>query len=383
MTTSSARPLPEGARLVHIGPHKTGSTAIQVAFQEARGELARHGVTYASGGRGHRPDKAGWAFGVRGRPAGSERPPIKFWRQLVREVEEGGDHRVCISNEDFGRATPQQARKLVNQLGGERVHVVAVARRLDRYLPSQWQERVKAGDQRDYDTWLRVVLDTEDEEFAWDRKNVWFSHDVGDLVGRWVDVVGPDRFTLIVSDEADRELLPRTFESLLGLPAGLLKPNPSRSNRGLTWAETELIRVTNELVEQQGWSRPQRRLYLKRGVLADMQRRPAPAGPKSPPLPEWAADHLRARSERRIEQIRSLDVHVVGDPESMRMPDDVPTAVPPLEPPPLDLAIAAAAIASVVQVALTDAGQTPGAPGGPDGSDGADGSDGPDGAEDA
>ena len=359
MTTSSAPLLPPGARLVHIGPHKTGSTAIQVAFQEARAQLAEHGVVYASGGKGHRPDKAGWAVGVRGRPAGSEKPPMKFWKQLVAEVADAGEHRVCLSNEDFGRATPPQARKLVDQLGGDAVHVVAVARRLDRYLPSQWQERVKAGDTRDYDTWLRVVLDTDDDEFAWDRKTVWFSHDVADLVGRWADVVGPERFTLIVSDEADHSLLPHTFESMLGLPAGLLRTNPSRSNRGLTWAETELVRVVNEIVEAQGWSRPQRRRYVKRGVLQDMQRREAPAGPKSPPLPAWAADNLRRRSEERIEQIRALGVHVVGDPESMRMPDDVPTAVPPLDPPALDLAIAAAAVAAVVNVALADAGEEP------------------------
>jgi hypothetical protein len=360
VTTPTAPLLPAGARLVHIGPHKTGSTAIQVAFQEARPQLAEHGVVYASGGKGHRPDKAGWAFGVRGRPAGSEQPPMKFWKQLVREVAEGGDQRVCVSNEDFGRATAQQARKLVNQLGGEAVHVIAVARRLDRYLPSQWQERVKAGDTRDYDTWLRVVLDTDDDEFAWDRKNVWFSHDVGDLVGRWVDVVGPERFTLIVSDESDREMLPRTFESMLGLPAQTLKPNPSRSNRGLTWAETELVRAVNTVVADAGWDRAQRRRYVKRGVLADMQRRPVPAGPKSPPLPAWAADNLRERSERRIEQIRSLGVHVVGDPESMRMPADVPTATPPLEAPALDLDIAAAAVAAVVDLALRDSGQEPG-----------------------
>ena len=115
---------------------------------------------------------------------------MKHWKQLVREVADAGDQRVCVSNEDFGRATPRRSAA-GRGLGGDGVHVVAVARRLDRYLPSQWQERVKAGDRRSYDDWLRVVLDTTDDEFAWDRKNVWFSHDIGDLVARWVaDVVG-------------------------------------------------------------------------------------------------------------------------------------------------------------------------------------------------
>src|SRR5256885_691903 len=36
--------LAAGARLLHIGPHKTGTTAIQGAFYLARGRLAAHGV---------------------------------------------------------------------------------------------------------------------------------------------------------------------------------------------------------------------------------------------------------------------------------------------------------------------------------------------------
>ena len=185
MSPESDLLLPAGARLIHIGPHKTGSTAIQVGLQAAADELVQHGVHYATGPR-HRPDKAGWALGIRGRPAGSERPPMKFWNRLVADVARHPDERVCISNEDFGRARPEEIRTLVADLGGADAHVVAVARRFDRYLPSQWQERVKAGDRRGYDEWLRTVLDTSDE-FDWDRRNVWFSHDTAALVGRWVE----------------------------------------------------------------------------------------------------------------------------------------------------------------------------------------------------
>lgn len=332
---------------MHIGPHKTGSTAIQVALVEAGETLAAHGVAYVTGAS-HRPRKAGWALGIRGRPAGTEQPPIEHWERFAQAVAAARHPRVCVSNEDFGRATPEQIDQVVDDLGGHRVHVVAVARRLDRYLPSQWQERVKAGDERPYDEWLRIVLDTDDPEQDWDRRNVWFSHDVEALVTRWVDKVGPDRFTLIVGDEADRDQLPRTFEAMLGLPVGTLKPNPAKSNRGLSWAETELIRTVNQTVADRGWTRPQRRRFLVKGVLADMQGRPAPDGPKSPPLPEWARDRLRELSDRRVEQVRSLGVRVVGDPEVLRMPADVPTAPTPLEPPALPIEVAANAIAAVM-----------------------------------
>jgi hypothetical protein len=40
-----------GARLLHIGPHKTGSTAVQGAFHLARERLAAQGVVYPGQGR--------------------------------------------------------------------------------------------------------------------------------------------------------------------------------------------------------------------------------------------------------------------------------------------------------------------------------------------
>ena len=43
--------LPKGAGLLHIGPHKTGSTALQDGFDQARAELDAQGVAYLSRAR--------------------------------------------------------------------------------------------------------------------------------------------------------------------------------------------------------------------------------------------------------------------------------------------------------------------------------------------
>jgi hypothetical protein len=358
VTPSESLLVPEGARLVHIGPHKTGSTAIQVAMQEASPQLAAHGVHYATGRR-HRPDRAGWALGLKGKPAGTERPPADLWDEFARQVAEAGEQRVCISNEDFGRATRPQLKELVDAFGPDRVHVVAVARRLDSYLPSQWQERVKAGERRHFEEWLRVVLDRDNDDWDWDRNNVWFAHDTQRLVKRWVEVVGEERFTLIVSDESDRQLLPRTFEDMLGLPHDTLRPNPVRSNRGLTWGETELVRAVNDAIAEADWPREERRRFVKHGVLKDMASRPAPAGPKNPPFPDWAVEPLRRLSDQRVEQIRALGVRVVGDPEVMRLPDGIPVSEGPGEPPGVSGMVAAAAVTAVMKVAI--GAQSPGA----------------------
>jgi hypothetical protein len=355
--SDAAPTLPPGAVLVHIGPHKTGSTAIQVALASAPERLAEHDVAYVTVGS-HRPRKAGWALGIRGRPAGTERPPMKHWKRLVEAVARSEAGLVCVSNEDFGRATARQAGRVVKDLGGDRVHVVAVARRLDRYLASQWQERVKAGDERGYEEWLRVVLDADDPEPDWDRHNVWFSRDVRALAERWIDVVGaPERFTMIVLDESDRGQLPRAFEAMLGLPPGLVETDDGRSNRGLSWAETELVRATSAILADAGWERSRRRRAISPTVLRDMARRPAPPGPKSPPVPAWAAPRLRALSDARVADLTALaerGVHLVGGPELMRLPPGEPAGAagePASGLPPLEIDVAARALASVLVVA--------------------------------
>jgi hypothetical protein len=315
------RPLPEAARLLHIGPQKTGSTAIQVSLRRARAELLGNGVVYP--GSGSRPRHAGWALGIRGGPIGKPPPSMKHWESLVGEVEAAGDLRVCVSNEDFGRATDEQIKLLVSGLGGSRVHMVTVARRLDRYLPSQWQESVKAGETRNYPEWLRCVLDVDNPEPDPARQNVWFSHDTSQLVRRWAHVIGLDRVTVIASNELDHSQQARTFEQLLALPSGILKPHVQRSNRGLSWWETELVRQLNLLgVERGGWDYSTRKI-ISRGIVKDLSSREGPSdGPRKPPLPPWAAETVRSLSQQRIDALRTMGVAIVGDLNDLALPDD-------------------------------------------------------------
>ena len=83
-----------------------------------------------------------------------------------------------------------------------------------------------------------------------------------------------------------------------------------------------------------------------------MASRPAPEGPKSPPFPSWALAQLRELSDERVAQIQALDVRVVGEAESMRLPVDVPVAEAPLEIPSVSGEVAAAAVAAVIRVAI-------------------------------
>lgn len=315
--------LPPGSRLVHIGPHKTGSTSLQVALARVHDQLPEYGA-FSPSGPYYRRRRAGWALGLDGRPSETQPPPIEFWDKLASEVRAAGDMRVCVSDEAFGHADPEQARKIVTDLGDRSVHVVAVVRRLDRYLPSLWQERVKAKEARTFDEWLQVALHGDDS--SWDHRNVWSGHDVEALVRRWTDVVGPERFTLIVSDDSDRSLIPHTFERMLGLPDGLLQAGDDRGdpdNRSLNAVETELVRQINAIVVPQGVRGPRYRELIRRGLTESvLGSAGALAGPRIP-LPGWALDEVRTLSDRRADAVKAMSVRVIGDPDRLRVPADV------------------------------------------------------------
>jgi hypothetical protein len=315
--------LPEGARLVHVGPQKTGTTSIQVAMAGAREVMAAHGAYYPKGP--YRRRKAGWALGLPGAPGGAD-VPIRHWENLVNEVRAAGDRRVCVSDESFARAEPPIVERIVSDLGGGDVHVVAVARRLDRYLPSQWQERVKTGYPFDFETWLRRIFGDGDGDGDYDRErwNVWQGHDVAGLVERWLQFVEPDRFTLVIADESDRLQLSRVFESMLGLPDGTLQPDPQRSNKGLSWGELEVLRGLRRMYEDNGWPTEDFGVKLK-PVVASLRARPEhPTGPRTPSLPAWALDRIRTLSEERADAVAKLPVRVIGDPDWLRALDPAP-----------------------------------------------------------
>jgi len=307
--------LPAGARLVHIGPQKTGTTSVQAAMHRKREELLAHGVVYP--GRGTRP--RGQVYALIGTPDGSPAPPRRKWDKLVAEVEAAGDRRVCVSTEDLGRIELDLARQVVAGLGGPRVHVVAAARALDSLLPSQWQQRVRMRRTAlTFEEWLRVVLGTDRDHP--EARNFWMPHDVGALVSRWVDALGStDRFTLVISDRARPDLLPRTFEAMLGLPAGLLDlPAGETRNQSLGIGRTELIRQVTAAVERHDWPLPPTHPLVVGLTNALKSAAPWPDEAPLPAVPGWAAQQVAELGEQRVEAVRGAGVRVVGDPDALR-----------------------------------------------------------------
>ncbi|WP_394289191.1 hypothetical protein [Microbacterium sp.] len=305
--------LPDGSILLHIGPYKTGSTAIQAALHQGREELRGHGVLYA--GTGTRAMRAGWAV-IGSTPRGRPTATIDEWHSLVEEVREASEPLVCISTEDFGRVGPEIAGRIVTDLGPDRVHVVTVVRRLDKLLPSQWQQRAQSWRTESYEEYLRAVL-SERPRSTETGKAVWQSHDLKRQLKVWSDQVGTDRVIAIVADESDRSVLPRAFESLLGLPDGVLQKTPP-ANPSLSYNGVEMLRRLNLEAQERGW--PDEVYYpVMRRMVHEMKEGGRGDGDRAVPgLPAWAEERVRELSERRADVLASSGVRIVGDPDALR-----------------------------------------------------------------
>jgi hypothetical protein len=312
--------LEPGTRLLHIGPHKTGTTAIQGALHLARERLAAEGVVYP--GRGRQPL---WPIlAVTGQPAllGGPRPEISYWTNLVRDIGAAGDQRVVLSSEFFAEADDAAARRVIAELGGARVHVVVTLRSLTRILPSQWQQYLQNGFHFRYLEWLEGILSDPPRTPT---PGFWRRHRHDALVTRWAAGNGPESLTVIVLDESDRLMLLRVFESMLALPGGFLVPEERASNRSLTVAEAELVRRLNEEFSRRAWPHRSYARFMRYGAVEHMKdaRQPSLDEPRIA-TPAWALARAAEISAEMARNIELLGVNIVGDISSLgTVPDEV------------------------------------------------------------
>jgi hypothetical protein len=226
--------------LVHIGPFKTGTTAIQTVMHRNREVLDEHGIHYM--GASLQPTAAVKAATGR-TPEGPERDAgLKKWRRLVRKA--AAHDKVLLSSEFLCEADDAAAASILADLGVDDCRVVVTLRPLANVMTSQWQQHVQTGAGHTLDEWLTSVLDEPSGAYGarfWQRHR----HDV--LAARWARVVGPERLTLLVVDPREPTQLTEAFLDMLDLPPGLLQPIHDGANRSMTWEEIEAIRQFNLL----------------------------------------------------------------------------------------------------------------------------------------
>jgi hypothetical protein len=308
--------VPEGTRLLHVGPPKTGTTTVQTAFFTAREAIRAQGVRYAGkrsfSAAAYRSVLARGTYRNHGAP-----PPPRVWQNLLKEVRTAPESRVVLSSEYLAGARPAEIGRIVSDLDPARVHVVFTLRSLSRLLPSAWQQDLRNGTTTSYEAWLHEVLDADRPR----RMPFWHPHRHDEAVARWADAVGPEHVTVIAVDERDHEFSLRVFEQLVGLRSGTLVGVPELANRSLTLYEAEAMRALNVAFAERGVGKAQQSTIGHAGVSYELRTRPI--GPDEPRIetPQWALDRAGEIAREMAAGIAASGVRIVGDLDSL-------TAVP-------------------------------------------------------
>lgn len=126
--------------IIHIGPHKTGTTYLQLGFRALRAELAANGTVFpefwelAPGNPSHLPLTLALREGK-----------TEILARQFADLIAGGAQRILISSEDLSNLDEIGAARLRRLTEGHAVQIVFYLRRWSELIPSSWQENIKQG----------------------------------------------------------------------------------------------------------------------------------------------------------------------------------------------------------------------------------------------
>jgi hypothetical protein len=218
--------------VIHIGPHKTGTTYLQHAFTRLRPELTARGITY--------PGQWGSEFGhhaLAERLTTGEDPSLSgVFSQFNRSTSET----ILLSSETFSYADEASVRRLHALLSGEPAIVVFYCRRWSELIPSSWGQGVRHGS----------LLTFPPHAFShladpWSSELINFDH----VLARWAAVFGGGSLRVASYNavmETNEDLLTHFCRHFLGWP----DPPPNdlgRINDSLDMVDHEIIRALNML----------------------------------------------------------------------------------------------------------------------------------------
>ena len=253
--------------------------------------------------------------------ATEERYPPRAVGIWDRVVDEGNawDGNVLVSHELFAGATAEQAERAVLAWGTAEVHVIVTARDLERQIPAEWQEHLK---HRSSTTFTDFVEDiwSHGARATW----FWTVQDYADVCRRWATGVPANRVHVVTVPRrgAAPDVLWRRFAGLLDLGPGWFDLESTRTNPSLRAEQAELLRRINgqlgERLPIPGPYPPTVKEIFAQEVLA---------GRPGVHVALWPKNRAQAVScsHDLVEQLRQLDVDVVGDLAEL-VPADDPSA---------------------------------------------------------
>lgn len=303
--------------IVHIGPHKTGTTYLQVMLDALRDTLWEHGICVPS--------------------VWSQAPGIPSHMRLVQALRCGDltlaqeqmrdilalhPRYVVISGEALSRLSLPQIVQLHALVGPAPVEVVYYVRRWPDRLPSLWQETVKFGHRSTFPEYLAAHLARRDGSEIWDTS----------MIDRFSAVFGGSRIRLVSYShltDSGINIGSHFLASFLGL-SDVTVPSGTDFNQSLPVLDTELIRALNVIhVRRGGVASPALRSWFlshRDGLVPDMVLRsmrdsletirldeaePGPSLALQDVIARYASSIVLPCHERGLHALRAVDVPVV------------------------------------------------------------------------
>jgi len=225
--------------IVHIGPHKTGTTYLQITLDTLRDVLAECGICVpkvwnaAPGLPSHM--QLVWAI---------RNGDLTLVQDQVREILACRPRHVVISCEALSRLDLAQIGQLRRLLGAAPAQIVYYVRRWPERLPSLWQETVKFGHTDTLPEFLAKHLTGTDNSELRDAS----------VIDRFSAVFGAPQVKVVCYShlmERSLDIAAHFLASFLGLP-DIALPGPGRPNQSLPILDTELIRTLNAIHVRRG-----------------------------------------------------------------------------------------------------------------------------------
>lgn len=212
---------------LHIGTHKTGTTAIQSFAADNRKLLAEYGVHWPKERlKPHAKQHSTLALNMR---AGKHDEVRAYLDRAFKDAKASAAESLFLSGEAFSHLGEANVQRFLAMLGGHDVEVILFFRNVYSYAVSALNQQIKSHEKLLPLSSLVSVTRTHLNYSA--------------LLQRWEDALSPEQIKIWNYEDEKKNLLPRFFKRF-GIPAdktnALLPEEPKASNTSIDLA-TQLM----------------------------------------------------------------------------------------------------------------------------------------------
>jgi hypothetical protein len=288
--------------ILHIGPHKTGTTSLQQALLKTYGAPKPQKIWYPT------PPQLGPGHAVMARDiiVGSD----AFVRHTVDTAARGSCEQLILSAETFATcAYRNRIDNLVKQTSGAKIHIVTTLSPIYHRAISLWQQGVRRGRTR------TAIAESLDDVLA--QPGI-----APDLAQRFVESFPEARLSVVITNRAAPQDLYSRFMEATGLRIPPSGDDDAMSNVSLGLIEAECLRGFNVGVTSAGLTREGAdlgRTLLRKLIASEKWRAVVPNVPLR--LPGQWIEPLAQRTAETISGLRNLAaegrIEVFGDLDSL------------------------------------------------------------------